>query len=177
MKQIKNVGKIFEDSFRESIPEHCWYKRLNDNAASFANGNNTRFTSTNECDYLLFDDNTRTLFACELKSTQGSLTYWRKDFEEKGKRKTFAIKKNQLLGLQRWSSHNIVCGIIFNFRHKLNRTFFVMIDDFIDYTSSLSKKSINYDDVLKMNPIEIESELKRTRYKYNIEKFLQESRL
>lgn len=112
-----------------------------------------------------------------MKSTQGSLTYWRKDFEEKGKHKSFAIKKNQILGLQKWSSHNIVCGIIFNFRHKSNRTFFVIIDDFIDYTSSLSKKSINFDDVLKMSPIEIEAELKRTRYKYNIEKFLQESRM
>lgn len=71
----------------------------------------------------------------------------------------------------------MVCGLIFNFRHKDNRTFFVMIDDFIDYTSTLSKKSINMDDVLQMNPVEIECEKKRTRYKYNIEKFIKETRL
>ena len=71
----------------------------------------------------------------------------------------------------------MVCGFIFNFRRKDNRTFFVMIDDFIDYTSALSKKSINIDDVLQMNPVEIEYEKKRTRYRYNIEKFIKETHL
>ena len=52
-----------------------------------------------------------------------------------------------------------------------------MIDEFLDYTSTLSKKSINMDDVLKMNPIEIESSLIRTNYKYNVQKFLNETRL
>ena len=55
-------------------------KRLNDNAASWANGTNTRFASTNECDYLLFNDHTHTLLALELKTTQGTLTYWPKRF-------------------------------------------------------------------------------------------------
>lgn len=52
-----------------------------------------------------------------------------------------------------------------------------MIDEFLDYTSTLLKKSINIDDVLKMNPIEIESDLVRTNYRYNIEKFLNETHL
>ena len=52
-----------------------------------------------------------------------------------------------------------------------------MIDEFLGYTSTLSKKSINMDDVLKMNPIEIESKLIRTNYKYDVEKFLQETKL
>ena len=172
----QHVGKQFETDFKQSIPDYCWFKRLNDNASSFANGTNTRFTSTNECDYLLFDDNTRTLFALELKSTQGSLTYWREDFDDKDKRKSFNIKKNQLLGLQKWSVHCMVCGLIFNFRNSSNRTFFVMIDDFVDYTSSLSKKSININDVLNMNPLEIFAEKKRTRYRYDIGRFLKESK-
>ena len=66
------------------------------------------------------------------------------------------IKKNQILGLQNWSqNHDIVCGFIFNFRHKDNRTFFVHINDFLKYTSTLSKKSINIQDVEQMNSIEI----------------------
>ena len=52
-----------------------------------------------------------------------------------------------------------------------------MIDEFLDYTSTLSKKSINIDDVLNMNPIEIENNLIRTNYKYNMKKFLKETRL
>lgn len=167
-------GKRFESCFIKSVPDYCWHKRLNDNAASWGNGTQTRFTSTNECDYLLFDCNTRTLSALELKTTSGSLTYWREDFEEKGKKKNFQIKKNQILGLQKWSKYLMNCGFVLNFRNKGNRTFFVKIDNFLEYTSTLSKKSINIDDVLNMNPIEIENKLLRTNYKYDLDTFLKE---
>lgn len=173
----RNDGKIFEDSFIKSVPDYCWHKRLNDNASSWSGGANTRFTSTNECDFLLFDCNTRTLSALELKTTKGSLTYWRKDFEEDGKKNTYQIKKNQILGLQKWNYFLINCGFIFNFREKDNRTFYVSVDDFLKYTSTLSKKSINIEDVLKMNPIEIESKLLKVNYRYNLEKFLNETKL
>lgn len=167
-------GKRFESCFIKSVPDYCWHKRLNDNAASWGNGTQTRFTSTNECDFLLFDCSTRTLSALELKTTSGSLTYWREDFENDGKKHSFQIKKNQILGLQKWSKFLMNCGFIINFRNKKNRTFFVIIDDFLEYTSTLDKKSINMNDVLKMNPIEIESKLLRTNYRYNIDKFLKE---
>ena len=70
----RNEGKIFEDAFIKSVPDYCWHKRLNDNASSWANGSNTRFTSTNECDFLLFDCKTKTLNALELKTTKSNLT-------------------------------------------------------------------------------------------------------
>lgn len=170
----RNEGKIFEKAFVASIPDYCWHKRLNDNAASWGNGTQTRFTSTNECDFLLFDCNNRTLSALELKTTSGSLTYWRKDFEIDGKKNNYQIKKNQILGLQKWSTYLMNCGFILNFRNKFNRTFFVMIDEFLEYTSALNKKSINMEDVLSMNPIEIGSKLLRTNYRYDIDKFLKE---
>lgn len=170
----RNEGKIFEDSFIKSVPDYCWHKRLNDNAASWGNGTQTRFTSTNECDFLLFDCNSRTLSALELKTTSGSLTYWRKDFENDEKKHSFQIKKNQILGLEKWSKYLMNCGFIINFRNKGNRTFFIMINEFLNYTSTLNKKSINIDDVLNMKPIEIENTLMRTNYKYNIDKLLQE---
>lgn len=66
------------------------------------------------------------------------------------------------------------CGLVINFRNKQNRTFYIPINEFIKYTSTLDKKSINIDDVLKMNPIEIENKLLRTNYKYNLDKFLQD---
>ena len=45
---------------------------------------------------------------------------------------------------------------------------------FLKYTNSLDKKSINYDDVLNMNPIKIGNHLLRTNYRYNVDNFLKE---
>lgn len=122
----------------------------------------------------MFECSTRTLSALELKSTQSSFTFWRKDFDEKGKTNTYNIKKNQILGLEKWSKYSMNCGFIFNFRNKDNRTFYVTITEFLNYTSSLNKKSININDVLRMNPTELESTLLRTHYRYNLDKFLKE---
>jgi len=87
------------------------------------------------------------------------------------------IKKCQIIGLESWSKHNGVFGFVLNFRENINRTFFVSIKDFITYTSTLSKKSINIDDVFNMNPIEIESKKIRVNYKYNIEEFLKNTKI
>jgi penicillin-binding protein-related factor A (putative recombinase) len=103
------------------------------------------------------------------------LTFWRKDFETSGVKQSFQIRKCQILGLQRWSEHKGVFGFIFNFRNNDNQTFFVDIKDFIKYTSTLSKKSVNISDIEKMNPIKIHSRLLRTNYRYDIETFLQET--
>lgn len=173
----KSEGKQFEDAFIKSVPEYVLVKRLNDNASSWSGGTNTRFASKNECDYILFNDNTSTFYGLEMKSTKhNSLTFWREDFENKDKKQTYQIRKCQIQGLEKWSKHKGVFGFIINFRDNENKTYFINIVDFLNYTSSLSKKSINRDDVLKMNPIEIESKLMRTNYRYNVEKFLIETR-
>lgn len=158
--------------------DHVWLKRLNDNVASFGGNANTRFSSTNECDYLMFENYSRTLYALELKTTKGtSFTFWCTDFEDKSKKQSFMIKKNQILGLEKWSNYQMVCGFLFNFRQESNPTFFVGIDDFLDYTKDLDKKSINIDDIRAMNPIEIDSKKLRVNYRYDVEKFLRDSRL
>lgn len=174
----KSFGKNFESQFIKSIPDYVFVKRLNDNASAWSGGTNTRFSSNNECDYIMSDDNTRTFYGLELKSTkEKSLTYWREDFEDKTKKQSFMIRKCQILGLKKWSKHLGVFGFVINFRSFNNRTFFVSINDFLNYTSSLNKKSINIDDVLSMNPIEIENKLLRTNYRYDIDKFLMDTRL
>lgn len=123
-----NPGKVFENAIKNSINQsHVLVKRLNDNAASFCQNANTRFTSTNECDYILFEDETRTLYGLELKTTLSSLTFWRKDFEIQGKKSTFQIKKNQILGLKKFNEHIGVFGFIINFRSTPeNRTFLLV---------------------------------------------------
>lgn len=114
----------------------------------------------------------------ELKSTKDkSLTFWREDFEAKDKKQSFQIRKCQILGLEKWAQHHGVFGFVLNFRSCKNKTYFITIDDFLDYTSTLSKKSINMDDILKMNPVEIKSTLIRTNYRYDISSFLNETKL
>lgn len=176
MRYIKNEGKRFEEAWQKSVPNTTLVKRLNDNAAGWSGGSNTRFSSNNECDFLLFDTVHRNLLALELKSTkEKSLTFWREDFEDKNKKQTFMIRKCQIQGLEKWSYFdNVTCGFVINFRSIENQTYFVDIRDFLNYTRNIDKKSVNIDDILKMNPIKIENKLLRTNYRYDVGKFLEE---
>lgn len=161
----QNQGKIFEQAIKDSVPNTCWIYRFRDNAASFGNGNNTRFASSNICDYLLFDDESRTLYLLELKSTQGTSI------------PLSMIRDNQLKSLQEASKHNLIAGFLCNFRNENNDTFFIKIIDFVKMMENINKESFNINDLLNNNAIRIESKKKRTRYTYNIKKFVEESHL
>lgn len=173
---MRNVGKIFEDAFFKSVPNQILVKRLNDNTSAWSGGNNTRFSADNECDFILFDTNNRNFIALELKTTkENSLTFWREDFETKGKKQSYVIRKCQILGLEKWANYkNTICGFIINFRNNNNDTYFVNIKDFLAYTKTLDKKSINQNDILTMNPVKVENKLMRTNYKYNVDTLLRE---
>lgn len=147
------------------MPDTCWIYRLRDNASSFANGQNTRFTSSNICDYILFDDITKTLFLVECKSTKGTslpLTM---------------IRENQIIGLKEASQHNLVAGILINFRNENNDTFFMLIEEYLELINEIHKKSFNISDLEKAGITRIQSERKRTRYRYNINKMVEELHL
>ena len=168
-KEVKNIaqneGKKFESDVKASIPNTCWFYRLRDNASSFAGGQNTRFTSSNICDCLIFDDNTKTLFLVECKSTKGTsipLTM---------------IRDNQIRGLKEASEHRLVAGMLINFRNENNDTFFLLIDEYLDMMESLNKKSFNIKDLESIGATRVECEKKRTRYKYNIAKMISELHL
>ena len=158
----QNEGKKFENDIKASIPDTCWFYRLRDNASSFAGGQNTRFTSSNICDYIMLDDITKTLFLIECKSTKGTsipLTM---------------IRENQIEGLKEASKHNLVAGLLVNFRNENNDTFFILIDEYLDMMDSLNKKSFNIKDLDEIGATRIECEKKRTRYRYNINKMVKE---
>ena len=161
----QNEGKIFEKAIKDSVPSTCWIYRFRDNAASFGNGNNTRFASSNICDYLLFDDNSRTLYLLELKSTKSTSL------------PLSMIRDNQIKSLQEASEHNLVAGFICNFRNENNDTFFIEICDFVKMMENINKKSFNINDLKNNNAIQINSRKKRTRYTYDIQKFVNESHL
>lgn len=172
-KSARNDGKKFEEEFAKSCPEWILVKKLADNASGWNGGTGTRFSSSNECDFICHDDRTGTFYGLELKSTRHtSFTFWREDLERDGKKHTFAIKKCQILGLKKWSeNHSGVFGFLFNFRSKENATYFVSIDEFLQYTEKIKKISINREDVEAMHPIFIPSRRIRTLYRYDLEDF------
>lgn len=158
----QNSGKLFEQDFKNSVPGTCWIYRLRDNASSFANGTNTRFTSSNICDYLLLDDISRTLYLIECKSVKGTsipLTM---------------VRDNQIQGLLEASKHTLIAGFLVNFRNSNNNTFFISINNFIRMTENMNKKSFNIKDLIKYNALKIQNTKKRTRYTYDIQKMIQD---
>lgn len=159
---MQNSGKLFENDIKQSIPQECWIYRLRDNASSFANGDKTRFTSSNICDFLLLDDLTKTLFLIECKSTKSTSVPFT------------MIRENQLNGLLEASKHNLVAGMIVNFRNQDNDTFFLPISEYKNMVENLNKKSFNIKDLRNVNVIRIGSTKKRTRYTYHIRDFIKE---
>lgn len=142
------------------MPNTCWIYRLRDNASSFANGTNTRFTSSNICDYFLLDDISKTLFLIECKSSKGTsipLTM---------------VRDNQIQGLLEANKHALIAGLLINFRNIHNDTFFISINDYIRMIENLNKKSFNIKDLIEHNALKINSVRKRTRYTYDILKMI-----
>lgn len=162
----QNEGKKFEQDFANSVnKDECWLYKLRDNAASFGGSTNTRFASSNVCDYIMFHNKTRTLYLLEMKSTKSfSIPYT-------------MIRDNQIKELTESSKHTLVAGFIFNYREKQNATYFMLIDDYNDMKSELTKKSFNIEDLEKYGAIKINSTKKRTRYVYDIDGFIKETRL
>lgn len=163
----KNAGKKFEDCWKQSANklENIWIYRLRDNAASFGNGSNTRFTSHNMCDYHMWDDNSRTFYCLELKSTKSTSL------------PLSCIRDNQIKELTESSKHNLVAGFIVNFRNKNNDTYFIEICDFNNMMNEIQKKSFNVKDLEEHNAIYIESKLKKVNYSYDVQNFVENTHL
>ena len=87
------------------------------------------------------------------------------------------IRDNQIKSLQEASKHNLVAGFICNFRNENNDTFFIEICDFVKMMENINKKSFNINDLKINNAIPIDSKKKRTRYTYDIQKFVNKSHL
>lgn len=165
-----NSGKIFESEIKDSVPNNVYFQRMNDSATSWGKGVNTQFTPNNPYDFFAFYNGN--LFCLELKSTKHtSLTFWREDFEDRTKKQTFMIRKNQVQGLQKANTYdNIYAGFLINFR-EVERTYWVNIAQFMEYTKKekFNKKSVNEDDLISMGALCIPQEKKRVRYKYDME--------
>ena len=170
---MKNVGKIFEASFKKSVsPQHLLI-RLNDPPQSFGGGT-ARFSIKNPCDYLLMDTKHSTLVCLELKTTKSkSISYEDVNGDDNQSR---MIHRHQIVGLTKLSEYSHVeSGFFFNFRDEKNnceRCYFMRIEDFNNMVKNSSKHSCNELDILTNGAIKVQGLKKRTRYTWDIDSLL-----
>lgn len=169
----QNVGKKFENNFKKSVPEDVMYYRLHDAPQSFSQSSATRFSWKNPCDAFLF--NSGLLIPLELKTTKDDYYTFEK---EKGTNKTAKIHYHQIEGLREFDKFDF-CepGFVLNYRIEKEDdykeiTYFIHIKDFDRMINDLTKKSFSILDLLKYNPIKIDSIKKRVNYSYDVKKFL-----
>ena len=112
------------------------------------------------------------MYALELKSVQTNSISFERSKEDKG-----IIHYYQIESLKKFSNyHNVVAGFILDFRSSDN-TYFIDIDNFISMINEIAKKSFNEKDLLKYSPILIEKKKLKVNYRYNVKKFLEDTKL
>lgn len=165
----QNEGKKFEEDWKKSFAKlNAYYFRIKDSAASFSGGN-TSFTRTNPYDcFVLYEG---FFLPMELKSTKGTSFSFDKEGAGNGNK---LIKLSQIHGLNEVSQFkNAKAGFIFNFR-DVHRTYYLDIVNFMNFYNNTSKFSINEKDIVEYEGVLIESKLLKVRYRYNVEKLLNE---
>jgi len=167
-----NTGKLFEQQFTKSVPEDVLVYRIPDQAQSFCKSS-LRFSIKNPFDYIIWNPNTKTLYALELKTVKGKSISFERAKDDSGE-----IHYHQIEGLKLWDSYGgIISGFVIEFR-ELEKTIFISIKDFIHMLDVVNKKSFNINDLDK-NEIKyyvIEQEKKRTRFTYCVDRFLNDMR-
>jgi recombination protein U len=143
-----DAGKAFEQDFRNSVPEHVFVLRLKD-TAGWSNAENTRFSSSNLCDFIMFDGSV--LYLVEVKSHLGkSIPH--------GKLKQVGAMKDIV------SKHVVPCFVL-NFR-GLSETYMVRADRIAEVLEE--RKSVPVD-FCRKEGLFIPQRLKRTRWSYDLE--------
>lgn len=171
---MQNVGKVFEQQFRKSVPDYCLLQRLADPPQSFEKSNLYRFSLKNPCDFFMFDSKNHILYCLELKTTKAkSISFEKIDEENKNSK---MIHKHQILSLIDFSKYeNVTAGFLFNFRdelHNMERTYFQNIEMFMKMYNKINKSSFNEIDLILNGAVKIEGTKKRKNYVWDIENFL-----
>ena len=145
--------------------EYCGSCRNGVNLPAWKNLFDNENCKDNMCDFIMFEDDSRTLYCLELKSTKSTSV------------SLSMIRDNQIEELTKASKHNLVAGFLINFRNTSNDTYFIEICDFNKMISEVNKKSFNKKDLMNYNAIYVESERKKVNYKYNVKKFITDTHL
>lgn len=158
-----NTGKIFEKSFRKSIPdsENVYCYRLKDGTASWNMGNseNVRFQAENIADFFLFYD--KYLLILELKSHRGKSLPLNK------------VRSNQIKEMTEASKKLGVIPFLIVFFSDIERCFALRINTFNDFAKNNDRKSIPLS-FFEEEAIEIGVKKLKTNYKFDINSFLEE---
>lgn len=163
----KNIGKVLEQNWKNSIPDNIFYYRPPDSAQSFGTNQNLRFSAKSPCDCFMFTGDF--LYCLELKSVGTKSISFEREKSDKG-----VIHKHQIDNLQKFSKYkNVINGFIFDFRLS-DQTYFCSISDFMHMINSIEKKSFNENDLFEWcKPFEIKKKKLKVNYKYDIENFIE----
>lgn len=161
---MKNLGKVFEQNFRKSIPDSdkIYYYRLKDSASSYYGGNQQlRFSQSNIADAFLFHvtEYINYLLILEFKNHKGKSL------------PINCIRDNQLKEMVEASKKMDVIPLLVVFFSDIERCFSLRIEDVNNYIKTSGRKSIPLE-YFEQTAIEIEVTKLRTNYKYNIEEWL-----
>ena len=167
----KSIGKIFEQNWKESIPDNVFYYRPPDSAGSFGNTQNLRFSSKSPCDCFIFNGDI--LYTLELKSVGTSSISFEREKSEHG-----VIHKHQIESLTKFSLYdNVVSGFLLDFRLS-DKTYFFGINDFNYMIQNINKKSFNEKDMFEWcSPIEIKKRKLNVNYRYDVIDFFNNIKL
>ena len=112
-------------------------------------------------------------YTLELKSVGTKSISFEREKTDKG-----IIHKHQIDNLLKYSTYkNVVSGLLLDFRLS-EKTYFCMIEEFVEMIQNLAKKSFNESDLFEWcNPIEIDKKKLKINWKYNVQQFLNETRL
>lgn len=152
----KNPGKRFEEDFIKSVPDRCDITRLKD-GGGWSDATNTRFTSSNPCDFIIYAERHRSIamYKLELKSCLGkSLPFGN-------------IKEHQLEELYKSSLVGVEALFIVNFR-EVNETFRVPVVTLRAFINQTERKSIPLAWFREFATL-INQSLIRVRYRYDLE--------
>ena len=117
--------------------------------------------------------NGEVLYTLELKSVGTISISFERTKEDKG-----VMHKHQIDNRLKFSTYeNIISGLVLDFRLS-DKTYFCTIEEFVNMINKLDKKSFNEKDLYEWcNPIEIDKKKLKVNYRYNVEKFLHDTKL
>ena len=169
MGQQISKGKNFESEFKQSCKEqNIFVHRIKDSQITFKTEYNV---SENPYDFIAFTQST--LYLIECKCTNLSSLTMARDKTEKNK----MIKKHQINSLWKDSRYdNVIGAFLIDFKTSHN-TYLLSIDDFYKWYINNDKKSISEKDIVSLNPIMVQKELKRTKFRYDIETAFEQLRI
>ena len=162
-----NSGKRLEQDIKKSIDlKQIYYLRLKDSPSSFGQDSGyVRFTGDNPYDILMFYNGC--LFPTELKNTKNTSFSVQKSKDEPKK----MIKYNQIKGLIEASRYaGVYAGFLLNFED--GECYWVDIRNFVGFITQTEKKSVNEQDIIQMNPIEVTKRKLKVSYRYEIKELL-----